>query len=472
MTLPKDLSHLISEEAKLRKRSPLEEINKYFTDPDIVYLGGGLPMSSYFPWDNIHATSPSAPFIDGVTSKGNLKTEIAHHEIEEYDIPLNVSLQYGAAAGNYKLIQFLKEHVEIMHKPKYQNWGVNLTIGNTQAWNSVLRTFCDPGDVILFEEFAYPTAIETARSQKLRIEPMAIDEHGIIPEKLEMQLKNWPSDLPMAKILYTVCTGQNPTGSSLPIERRKAIYNLASKYDFLVVEDEPYYFLQLDEYSTDSTSTSIATQTESEFINSLIPSFLSLDVEGRVIRMDSFSKLLAPGVRLGWMIAQPHVLTLIDRLNETSSSTPSGFTQSLVQGLLGRWGQSGYTEWLMALKREYTFKRDFTIKTLEKCVPKEVVSFTPPIAGMFFTVFVDASKHPQWESKFGKDKSKVERDLYEKTLKNGCLLVPGSWFKAPNFKETESTKFFYRGTYAATALDEVKLGLERFGEVVREEFNL
>jgi len=488
MTAPKDLSHLLSEEAKSRQPSPLKTAFKYYADPNVVFLGGGLPLSDYFPWNKITAESPAAPFRNGIgavpqSADEKVIVELAKHSSENghhQDIPLSRSLQYGYTEGQPELVDFIREHTKLVHNIPYQGWDVVSTIGNTQSWDATLRTFCGRGDVILVEEFSFSSALETANALGITQFPVPMDDFGIIPEKLESVLNDWTG--PKPKLLYTIPTGQNPTGSSLSPERRAAIYKIAQEHDLIIVEDEPYYFLQMDTYTSDASAReSKGVHSHKEFLEALVTSFISLDVDGRVIRLDSFSKVLAPGTRMGWIVAQKSLLERYVRLHEVSMQTPSGFTQSIINGTLARWGQEGYLDWLIGLRAEYTHKRDVAIDAVSKYFPKEVSHFVPPVAGMFFTVTFDASKHPGFETEFGKDPLKVENALYEEGLKEGCLLIPGSWFKAhgqtnPPQKDhtvpgTENIIFF-RGTYAAVPLDKLVIGLERFGQGVAKQFGL
>ncbi|KAG7813537.1 hypothetical protein KL921_001083 [Ogataea angusta] len=469
----KDLSHHLSNEAKRRNASALKTAFKYFGKDDIVFLGGGLPLSDYFPWDKITATSPAPPFAKGIGAKptnesDTVITEVGKTTDLEFDIPLARSLQYGHTEGQPELLHFIREHTELIHKIPNSEWDVIITVGNTQSWEASLRTFCNPGDFIVVEEYTFPSAIETARALSVNFAPVEMDDQGIIPEKLDQLFTEWDPAKPKPKLLYTIGTGQNPTGSSLPNERRKAIYEIACKHDFIIVEDEPYYFLQMDEYKKNAGEP--AAVTHEEFLAALVKSFSSMDVEGRVVRLDSFSKVLAPGARLGWIVAQKPLLERFVRLHEVTIQTASGFTQTLVSGLLGRWGQKGYLDWLIGLRKEYTIKRNFTIDSLSKHMPS-VVKFEPPFAGMFFIVKIDAAKHPKFATEFGKDPLKVEAAIYEKSLEQGCLMIPGSWFKSPNFKDHGSSEIFFRGTYAAVALEKLDVGLERFGKAVELEFS-
>lgn len=490
MTKPeaKDLSHLLSEEAKSRKNSPLKGAFKYFNMPGMTFLGGGLPHHDYFPISKLTLEVPSAPFPNGI---GAQPTEDDKTVVEVYknkakndpkmnDIELSRSLQYGFTEGQPELVNFLKEHTDLIHKVPYQDWTVVSSIGNTQSWDAVLRTFVTRGDAILVEDHTFSSALETAHAQGINTIPVAMDSEGLLPEALEKTLDQWVGKKP--KLLYTICTGQNPTGSCLSAERRKAIYKLAQKHDFIIIEDEPYYFLQMEPYTQNLNERSGKhVHSHEEFIKALVPSFLSLDVDGRVIRLDSVSKTIAPGARLGWIVGQEKLLERFVRLHEVSIQCPSGFTQSALNGMFQRWGQAGYLDWLIGLRAEYTHKRDVAIDSLHKYFPKEVTQILPPVAGMFFIVQLDASKHPKFKE-FGECPLKVEESVYRKGLERGTLIIPGSWFKAagqtnppqPPTPQDPALKnlIFFRGTYAATPLDELENGLKKFGAAVHEEFGL
>lgn len=487
MTGPKDLSHLFSEEAKSRNESALKTAFKYFNDPSIIFLGGGLPLSDYFPWNKITAESPAPPFANGIGATPKSTEDVITTTVfkrpelnDANDIPLARSLQYGLSEGQKEVMEFIKEHTKIVHRIPHDDWDVIATTGNTQGWDALLRTFLGKGDTLLVEEYTFPSALEAANSLGLTTFPVPVDDLGIVPEKMESILNSWVG--PKPKMLYTIPTGQNPTGSSLSVERRKAIYKLAQLHDFVIIEDEPYYFLQMETYTSDvSARKKEPVKSHQAFIDALVTSFIELDVDGRVLRVDSFSKVLAPGCRFGWITAQKAFIERLLRVHEVTIQAPSGFTQSIINGLLQRWGQAGYLNWLIQLRAEYTIKRDVAIDAIAKHFPKEVTHYNPPVAGMFFTIQLDASKHPKFETEFGKDPMKVEEDLFEKGLGGGALMIPGSWFKAKGqtnppqeVKEDEALKniIFFRGTYAAVPLDQLALGLQRFGKTIAEEFGL
>ncbi|KAF5096532.1 hypothetical protein DV451_004187 [Geotrichum candidum] len=475
--LAKDLCHHLSVEAKSRQASQLKVAFKHFHDPRIISLGGGLPLPELFPFNSIEVDSLAAPFKRGINVQPEsddelLKIKIAKQPTESNDIPLSVSLQYGNSAGAPQLVDFIKKHTEIIHNPPYQDWEIILTVGNTQAWDSTIRTFTNRGDTILAEKYTFSSASECARSNGLKIAPVEVDLEGIIPEELEKQLANWVGPLP--KLLYTIPTGQNPTGGTLSTERRQAIYKIAQKYDFIIVEDEPYYFLQMDKYTSDKSARTTDNVTYDTFPNSLVKSYLSLDTEGRVIRLDSYSKVLAPGSRLGWIVAQSNLAERYLRQHEVTIQVASGFAQSIVNGLLQRWGQEGYIDWLIELRKSYTEKRNSALDAVEEYVPKEVADWIPPTAGMFFWIKIDGSKHPEFATKYESDPHALETAIYEHGIKDGVLMIPGHWFLIKDEKTSSapSSDLFFRGTFASVTEDKLQQGLKIFGDVIKTEFGL
>lgn len=469
MTGPLDFSSFFSEEANARVGSALRNSLKLVNDPDIVFLGGGLPMNQYFPWNEISASSPVPPFANGIgavpTSKEEeVTTTIPKYNAQDQDIDLCKSLQYGATSGHKQIRDFVKEHTEKIHRPPYQDWDVSICTGNSQSFDSAIRTFCNRGDYVLIEEYSFPSSVGNLEATGVKSVPIPMDDHGIIPEKLEEIL----NDLKIKpKFLYTVPTGQNPTGSNLPFLRRQAVYQLARKFNFLIIEDDPYYFLQMAPYKKDELEEKL---TGEDLVNDVIVSFLSMDLDGRVIRLDSTSKIFAPGARFGWITAQKHILEKFNELHEVNMVTISGFTQSFVNGLFQRWGQDGYLDWLCGLRHEYSIKRNACANAVDKYFPKEVSVFSPPTAGMFFIIRFDAKKHP----KFDGDVSKIEDALFQESIKSGCLVIPGSAFAVKPFgsQKNESTEFFFRGTYAAVDLEKLDLGLKRFAEAVKVQFEI
>lgn len=237
------------------------------------------------------------------------------------------------------------------------------------------------------EEYTFASAAETAFPLGLKALAVPIDEQGLIPEQMDALLTNWDEKARGARkpfVLYTIPTGQNPTGATQSAERRRAVYKVAQKHDIIIVEDEPYYFLQMQPYVGKDAPAPPPPSSHEEFIKSLVPSFLSLDVDGRVVRLESFSKVVAPGTRVGWIVASEQVVERFIRNFEVSSQNPSGVSQMVLYKLLDEhWGHSGYLDWLINLRMEYTNRRDALLQSCEKYLPREIAHWAPPAAGMF-----------------------------------------------------------------------------------------
>lgn len=249
---------------------------------------------------------------------------------------------------------------------------------------------CERGDYILMEEYSFSSSVETAKPLGLRAVPIKMDEQGLLPDYMDEILSNWDEAARGARkpfVLYTIPTGQNPTGATQLAERRKAVYKVAQKHDVYIVEDEPYYFLQMQPYTGADGAPVPPPATHEEFIKSLIPSFLSIDVDGRVLRLESFSKVVAPGSRVGWIVGSEQVVERFTRSCEVSSQNPSGISQLALFKLLDEhWGHSGYIDWLVNLRLSYTNRRNAMVHSCENSLPREIAHWVAPAAGMFVSL--------------------------------------------------------------------------------------
>ena len=259
-----------------------------------------------------------------------------------------------------------------------------------------LRMFTSRGDYVLSEEYAFVSAVETAAPMGVKFVGVSMDEQGLLPSSMDDILTKWDANVRGAKkptLLYTVPSGQNPTGATQSEQRRRDLYRCAQKHDVYIIEDEPYYFLQMQPYTGPNAPDVPPPASHADFIRALVPSLLSMDVDGRVMRMDSFSKVLAPGSRVGWVTASEQIVERYVRHQECSTQSPSGIAQLVLFKLLDEaWGHAGYLDWLINLRLEYTKRRDVICYACEKYLPREVASWYPPAAGMFVSIYETASK--------------------------------------------------------------------------------
>ncbi|KAM3513933.1 hypothetical protein MY11210_002365 [Beauveria gryllotalpidicola] len=463
--------HHISEESRLRQPCALKQAAQFLKKPGLISLGSGLPSSQVFPFAELSMKIPVVPgFSEQATSEAGARATIGKYDIQdgkaEYD--LSIALNYGQSTGSAQMMRYLTEHTEIICQPPYADWAICQTIGSTGALEQAMRMFCDKSrrDAVLIEEFGFSTAMETIEPLRVGIFGTSVDSQGIVAEAMDELLSNWDQGtrgFRKPHILYTVPSGSNPTGATQGLERRQAIYAVAQKHDMIIIEDEPYYFLQMDPYGQGESP---PPATIDEFVASLVPSYVSIDVDGRVMRLDSFSKVLAPGSRLGWVVASKQLIERYQRHAEVASQGPSGFSQVILHKLLDEtWGHEGYLKWLMNLRAEYTQKRNALMVACEKHLPRDIVSWTPPASGMFVWLTVDHTKHPDHGNRKLED---IEQEIFDACIDRGVLVARGSWFRAE--QHVPLSGLYFRATFATASPENMDIATSRLGDAVRSSF--
>ena len=387
----------------------------------------------------INATQTGLPETKSLkaTQRTLHSTEELSPPTSQYSIPQ--ALNYGNAAGSQPLVRFLTEHVELTHNPPYRNWSTCLTSGTTSALYILLRMLCNPGDNVLTERYTYPGTIELAQLLRINIRGIDMDDDGLDPVELSRVLTDWnlscqhhgeSTPPPRPRILYMIPSGQNPTGRTQSLQRRIAIYNLAKEHDLLIIEDDPYYFLPLTKTTTSTSpasSSPSASSTPPCSTTTASPpspaitidpssqqqqqslSYLSLDTSALVLRLDSTSKILAPGLRAGWLTASSVIIDKFLAYAEVSTVAVSGATQFMLYRLFeGHWGgggdgsqgHRGLQHWLTWLAGQYSRRMDVLVGACEKCLkglPDIRVSWEMPRCGMFLWIEVAIPQQEQPE---------------------------------------------------------------------------
>ncbi|GCB64278.1 hypothetical protein scyTo_0013312, partial [Scyliorhinus torazame] len=250
-----------------------------------------------------------------------------------------------------ELISWMKDLQKRIHNPPTVDYSPEqgqmslcVTNGSQDGLNKLFEMLVSSGDTVLLDTPTYPATLFTLRPLGCKIIGLSSDQHGLVPQSLSDILSKWEpedaknplSDIP--KVLYTIPNGANPTGASITAERKREVYQIARKYNLLIIEDDPYYFLQ--------------------FEKPWAPSFLSLDVDGRVIRADSFSKILSSGLRMGFLTGPKPLLDRVVLHIQVSSIHVSTFTQLMVLQLLQQWGQDGFLKHIDSVVEFYAKQRD------------------------------------------------------------------------------------------------------------------
>ena len=371
------------------------------------------------------------------------------------------------------------------------------------------------------EEYAFASAVETAAPMGVRAIGIKMDSEGLLPGELNHILSTWDvlarGGTPKPRLLYTVPSGQNPTGATQSLQRRKDLYAVCQKHDLYILEDEPYYFLQMQPYTGADSPMPPPPASHEEFIKSLVPSLLSMDTDGRVMRLDSFSKIIAPGTRVGWVTACEQIVERFTRHHEVSTQNPSGLSQIVLYKMLDEtWGHAGFLDWLINLRVEYTKRRDVMLAACERYLPRDIASWDAPMAGMFHWITIRTGEHPSVKRGERKTLLQIEEEIFQAGIQKGVLTSCGSWFRAEgpgplsdtipgtktkllnghrkrdsegNEKNLVTTngngytngsvgvgevddRIYFRCTFAAASSKDITLAIQRFGEGLREAFKI
>jgi aromatic amino acid aminotransferase I len=465
---------IITNEALIRKGNSLKQAAKYLGKPGIISLGGGIPSSEFFPFEELSIKVPRVGhFSEAETRESGVVITAGKHDLAEEKSIFDIStaFNYGQGAGSAQLLRYVTEHTEHIHHPPYQDWRCTLSIGSTSALDMALRMLSRPGDRMLTEEYTFSAAVECALPMGVRMVGVPMDAEGLLPDAMDDILSTWDVQTRGSRkphLLYTVPTGQNPTGATQSHARRRAIYAVCQKHNIYIIEDEPYYFLQMQPYTGLNAPDVPPPASHAVFLKSLVPSYLSMDIDGRVMRLDSFSKVLAPGSRIGWVTASQQLIEMYKKHADVSTQCPAGTSQLIVWKLLDEfWGHEGYLDWLIHIRLSYTQRRDTILAACEKYLPREVVSWQPPMAGMFHWMRVDFRKHPRYPERSIEE---IEEGIFLRVIEHGALVMRGSWFYADAGEEHDT--LFFRATYAAAPKEKIDEAIRRFSGAVREEFGL
>lgn len=370
-------------------------------DPKIISFAGGLPAPELFPVKEMKAA------VDKV--------------FEEHG---QEAMQYGAAKGVTALREVIQQHVKEKEDVDSKLDNVLVTTGSEQALDLVGKAFVDPGDTVLVEQPTYLCALDVFRSYGANFASVEMDEDGMKMDALEEALKANPN----TKLIYTVPNFQNPTGRTMTEERRKQLAELAEKYDVYVLEDNPYG--------------------EIRFAGQHVPAVKSFDKSGHVFYMSTFSKTLAPGFRLGWLVADKNVVNKLTVLKQSADLHTDNLAQFAVAQFFADNDVDAHVKEISAL---YGKRKDLMLEGIKKYFP-EGVKYTDPEGGMFLWVEVP-----------GVDDT-VE--LFKECLEHDVAFVPGDPFFAGEVQPGA-----FRLNYSNMKEDQIEVGLKRLGAALTAAVN-
>lgn len=384
-------------------------------------MAGGMPNVETFP------------FTEATVSLKNGKT------LHLDQTAMNQSLQYSATSGLPKLNQWIKDLQMKVHEPPrtgHQTTCV-ITNGSQDGLCKAFEAFVSEGDNVLLEHPVYPGTLAAVQPLGANLLAIESDGDGINPEHLRQTLSRWsPSDAKdpdsdIPKVLYCIPTGGNPTGSGLTLERKKEIYGLAQEYDLMILEDDPYYYIQ--------------------FARPFVPSFLSLDVDGRVVRFDSLSKLLSSGMRIGFVTGPKPVVDRFTYHLMCSSMQASGLSQMTLSMILNDWGLDGFLAHADKTTDFYKNKSEQCLRAAKKHLTG-LAEWTTPTGGMFLWL-----------------KLLNITDTYtlimEKAFSKDVLFVPGNVFTF----DSSAPCPYVRASYSTASDEQMNLAFSRLAEILKEE---
>ncbi|PPQ63942.1 hypothetical protein CVT24_009117 [Panaeolus cyanescens] len=423
-------SDFLSNLAKERKPSPIRTLYPLEKTPGLVSLLAGKPNAKTFPFTSVSVNARSPTDADketALTIKGD---------------ELSAALQYGDTAGLKGLVDWITGLQEFSHgRKRGEGWRVSIGSGSQDLIFKAVLALLNDGDSVLVESPVYAGVIPMFSSLHCEQVEVETDADGIRSSSLRSILEQWPAGKPKPKVLYTVPYGCNPTGMTATLERRKEVLKLAREHNFLILEDDPYYYLY---YGTAHRP----------------PSYFHLELEepevGRVLRFDSLSKILSAGIRIGFATGPEVLLNAIDAYTATSSLQTSSLTQMIVFKLLESWGYEDFKTHTLQVSQFYKEKRDVFERAMKQHLTG-LAEWTPPEAGMFywFKLLLDSS------SASGADDS--EAVIRTKAVEKGVLALPGTVF-LPNGRKTA----YVRASFSLADEEDVQKAVKRLRETVLE----
>ncbi|MDW5299379.1 MAG: PLP-dependent aminotransferase family protein [Sedimentibacter sp.] len=389
-----------SDRANGLKASAIRELLKLTEMPEVISFAGGLPAPELFPVERIKEIFSEVMDRDG-----------------------RAALQYGPTEGYRPLREIIATQRMSTAHMKLTGDDVIVTTGSQQGLEFSAKLFLNKGDVVICESPSYLGAINAFQAYEPKFVEVSMDEHGMIMSELENALKENPN----AKMIYTIPDFQNPTGKTMPDDRRKRMAELAAEYKIPIIEDNPYG--------------------ELIFEGTVHPAIKSFDKEGWVVFLGTFSKTFAPGLRLGWICASPEILSKYVIIKQGADLQSSSLDQRIAATFMQKYDLNEHIE---KIKEIYGNRRTLMLECMDKYFPADV-KHTNPYGGLFAWV----------ELREDLDAGKI----MEECIKENVAYVPGDAF-FPN----GGHKNFFRVNYSCMPEDKIVEGIKRLAKVLAKYY--
>ncbi|XBW35190.1 hypothetical protein QEN19_000753 [Hanseniaspora menglaensis] len=476
-----------------------------------IHLAGGTPYETLFPFKKIDVEYRNSPGKLGEKDPSGSETiekqksfSIPLYKEHENQSDISTAFQYQYSNGSSELLAKTKKIVEALNMPGYKGWDTVMTSGSSDSMNKTFALLVDDETTVLCEEFTYPNVFHNCSYHGGTPVPLKMHvtddktKQGINIEYLKEFLEAFETNYPGKKkkiVLYTICTGHNPTALTESYEKRKQIYELCKNHGVFIIEDDPYGYLQLPKF--DKTNPLVNAYDESVTLESfvkdlLVPSYITIDTEGIVLRMETFSKVVSPGLRLGFIVGNSYFIKRLSNISNMTNRNPAGSSQAIVNNLLdtlstdykalnpdAKW-IDGWLDWCMKIAGTYTKRRNILFKAIyeSEAYKKHLFTLLEPSCGMFASIVVNLK--PEYiaviDSKVkGQDKiNKIKRAM-DYLL---CCLLEAGTVVILGYKMTVSKDFsmeratFLRITFAkASSENEFVKGAKGLSDGFETFFN-
>jgi 2-aminoadipate transaminase len=401
--MPVTWQQLYADRTAGMRASDIREILKVTARPDIISLAGGLPAPELFPVDEYRRAFEWVLEADGAQA-----------------------LQYGPSEGYLPLRRLLAERLSRFDMPCGPD-DLLVTNGSQQALDLMGKVFLNPGDTVLVETPTYLGALQAFNQYQATYAIVPMDEDGMRVDEVERVLAQRSARAPI-KFIYALPNFQNPTGRSMSLERRRRLVELASHYGVPIVEDDPYGELRYE--------------------GAALPTLKSLDTEGLVIYLGTFSKILAPGFRLGWMLAGPEVMEVLMH-GKQPSDLHTGMAQQMATYEVAKGGF--VDQHVERIKDFYRERRDVMLRSIEEHFPADA-HYTRPAGGLFVWAELPSDIDT--------------RELLLEAIEEKVAFVPGQGFHADG-----SGTNTMRLNFSNVPPEQLQAGVQRLGHAIQRRLD-
>lgn len=386
------MEYSFSDRVQALKPSAIREIFKYAADPEVVSLSAGNPSPEAFPIEEIK--------------------EISSRLLEEN--PIGV-LQYSVTEGYPQLRETLKEYMKSHHNVGRDFDDILITTGAQQIMDLATKSLVNEGDVVITEAPSFIGSLNTFRSYNAKLVGVKIDDDGMNMEELEKALQTHKN----ARFIYTIPNFQNPSGITMSLEKRKKMYELAKKYNVLILEDNPYGDLR--------------------YSGAYIPCIKSFDDEGIVLYAGSMSKVISPGIRVAYVIAPKPIFQKMVVCKQGNDVHTNIWSQMVCNELMTKYDFDAHLEKLRNLYRK---KAQFMMDLMDKYLVPMGITYAKITGGLFTMCtlpdYVDMQE-------FCKD-----------AIKNKVCVVPGNAFLTDESEECHT----FRVNFSTPTDEQLEKGIK------------